>query len=69
MPKIKYIRFLVTIEIILIYSMQTLAEKDPSDSDVSSEDLAAELSRFAFDDEAFLSPDTLFQAQARKRKL
>ena len=58
MPKIKYIQFLVTIEIILIYSMQTLVEKDPSDSDVSSEDLVAELSRFAIDDEAFLSPDT-----------
>ena len=33
-------------------------EKDPSDSDVSSEDLAAELSRLAIDDETFLSPDT-----------
>lgn len=33
-------------------------EKDPSDSDVSSEDLATELSRLAIDDETFLSPDT-----------
>ena len=33
-------------------------EKDPSDSDVSSEDLAAELSRLAIDDETLLSPDT-----------
>ena len=33
-------------------------EKDPSDSDVSSEDLAVELSRLAIDDETFLSPDT-----------
>ena len=33
-------------------------EKDPSDRDVSSKDLATELSRLAIDDEAFLSPDT-----------
>ena len=33
-------------------------EKDPSDSDVSSEDLAAQLSRLAIDDKTFLSPDT-----------
>ena len=33
-------------------------EKDPSDSDVLSEDLAAELSRLAIADETFLSPDT-----------
>ena len=33
-------------------------EKDPSDSDVSSEDLATELSRLAIDDETFLTPDT-----------
>lgn len=33
-------------------------EKDPSGSDVSSEDLAEELSRLAIDDETFLSPDT-----------
>jgi len=33
-------------------------EKDPSDSDASSEDLATELSRLAIDDETFLSPDT-----------
>ena len=33
-------------------------EKDPSESDVSSEDLAAELSRLAIDNETFLSPDT-----------
>ena len=33
-------------------------EKDLSDSDVSSEDLATELSRLAIDDETFLSPDT-----------
>jgi len=33
-------------------------EKDPSDRDVSSEDLAAQLSRLAIDDETFLSPDT-----------
>ena len=33
-------------------------EKNPSDSDVSSEDLATELSRLAIDDETFLSPDT-----------
>ena len=32
-------------------------ERDPSDSDVSSEDQAAELSRLAIDDETFLSPD------------
>ena len=35
-----------------------IAAEDPSDSDVSSEDLAAELSRLAIDDETFLSPDT-----------
>ena len=33
-------------------------EKDPSASDVSSEDLAVELSRLAIDDETLLSPDT-----------
>lgn len=33
-------------------------EKEPSDSDVSSQDLAAELSRLAIDDETFLSLDT-----------
>ena len=33
-------------------------EKNPSHSDVSSEDLATELSRLAIDDETFLSPDT-----------
>ena len=33
-------------------------EKYSSDSDVSSEDLATELSRLAIDDETFLSPDT-----------
>ena len=33
-------------------------EKDSSDSDVSSEDLATELSRLAIDDETFLGPDT-----------
>ena len=33
-------------------------EKNPSDSDVSSEDLAAEFTRLAIDDETFLSPDT-----------
>ena len=46
-------------------------EKDPSDSDVSSEDLAAELSRLAIDNETFLSPDTdsIVSARARKRKL
>ena len=33
-------------------------ENDPSDSDVSSEDLAKELSRLAIDDETFHSPDT-----------
>jgi len=33
-------------------------EKDPTNSDVSSEDLAVELSRLAIDNETFLSPDT-----------
>ena len=33
-------------------------KENPSDSDVSSEDLATELSRLAIDDETFLSADT-----------
>ena len=33
-------------------------EKNPSHSDVSSQDLATELLRLAIDDETFLSPDT-----------